>query len=301
MSLAALDLRNLHYAVLVAQYGSFRRAAAVLDISQSTISRRVQALERRLGIQLFERTRTGVRSTAIGERFMREAAIGAEHLGRAIADLVQAQRGGKGELRIGLMASLARGFLSDLLTTYHAEFPGVQVMIEETTSQAAAAGVLKGTLDAAFVPGCPSVRGCCSEYLWDERIYVAVPSNHPLSTAPVIAWGDIRNEIFLVAAAPTRTEIEDYLVKQLSGPSFHPRIDIHHVGRENLLHLVATGFGLTIATDSTLGVSYAGVVFVPLGQDAQVVSSSILWSETNPNPALKGLVRMSRLIAKKER
>ena len=51
----AFDLRHRPYAMLVAEHGSFRRAADVLELSQSTISRRVQSLERRLGVTLFDR------------------------------------------------------------------------------------------------------------------------------------------------------------------------------------------------------------------------------------------------------
>jgi len=73
----AFDLRYLKYAMLAAEHGSFRRAAEALNLSQSTISRRIQLLERRIGIPLFERARSGARPTTAGERFMREAAIGA--------------------------------------------------------------------------------------------------------------------------------------------------------------------------------------------------------------------------------
>jgi DNA-binding transcriptional LysR family regulator len=53
------------------------------------------------------------------------------------------------------MASLAKGFLADLLGTYHRRFPNVEVKLEEATSQTNAAGVLNGRLDAAFILGKP--------------------------------------------------------------------------------------------------------------------------------------------------
>lgn len=81
----AFDLRYLKYAMLVAEHGSFRRAASVLNLSQSTISRRIQLLERRLGVPLFERNHAGARTTLAGERFMRDAIVGAEHLQQAVS------------------------------------------------------------------------------------------------------------------------------------------------------------------------------------------------------------------------
>jgi DNA-binding transcriptional LysR family regulator len=89
----ALDLRYLRYAMLVAELGSFRRAADVLNLSQSTVSRRIQLLERRLGVPWFERSRSGTRLTYAGERFILDAAVGAGHLHQAASDLTLAQRG----------------------------------------------------------------------------------------------------------------------------------------------------------------------------------------------------------------
>lgn len=83
----ALDLRFLRYAILVAEHGSFRRAADAMNLSQSTVSRRIQLLERRVGVPLFERSRSGVRPTPAGERFIREAAFGAEHIRQAVSSL----------------------------------------------------------------------------------------------------------------------------------------------------------------------------------------------------------------------
>ncbi|WP_371824620.1 LysR family transcriptional regulator [Martelella soudanensis] len=94
----------------VADHGSFRRAADVPDLPQSTISRRVQSLERRLGITLFERSRTGAHLTHSGAEFIRQTTFGAEHLRHAVNDLRSVQRGYIGELRQGIVGSLVSRF-----------------------------------------------------------------------------------------------------------------------------------------------------------------------------------------------
>lgn len=296
-----LDLRYLKYAILVAEHGSFRRAADALNLSQSTVSRRVQLLERRLGVPLFERSRSGVRLTYAGERFIRDAAVGAGHLHQAVSDVSQARRGNLGELRIGLMASLASGFLADLLCGFRIRFPNVDIKLEEASSQSNAAGVLSGRLDAAFISGNPQLPGCHSRHLWDERILVALPSNHALATRPNASWGDVRNETFLVSADGPGPEIEDYLLRQLSELGFRPKILTQKVGRENLLNMVAKGFGLTLTTQSTLGTSYVGVTFVPIGDASECVASSMVWPSSNRNPALRKLLELcDALVARRD-
>lgn len=297
----ALDLRYLKYAMLVAEHGSFRRAASILNLSQSTISRRIQLLERRLGVPLFERNHAGARTTPAGERFMRDAAVGAGHLHQAVLDLASTQRGEIGDLRIGLMASLASGFLSDLLGTYRRRFPHVDVRVQESASQASAEGVLNGRLDAAFITGSTMLPGCEAEHLWDERLVVALPEDHRCASGGVVAWRDVRDEIFLVSAEAAGPEMQDYLVRQLYGLGFHPRISVQQVGRENLLNMVAKGFGLTLTTYSTLGAIYPGVVFLPIGAATETVGSSVVWSTSNRNPALKRLLEIGKELAEQHR
>ena len=80
----AFDLRYLRYALRAAEYGSFRRTAEILAVSLSTVSRRIQILERRIGIVLFERHRSGARATLAGKCFLKDAAVGAKHLNQAV-------------------------------------------------------------------------------------------------------------------------------------------------------------------------------------------------------------------------
>lgn len=295
----SLDLRHLKYAMLAVEHGSFRRAAEALNLSQSTISRRIQSLEHRIGIPLFERTRSGARPTTAGERFIREAAVGAGQLRQAVDSMAMAQRGHFGELRIGLMASLASGFLADLLGSFRGRFSSIEIKLEEATAQASAAAVLSGRLDAAFIPGHPRLPGCRTETLWDERVYVAIPDAHPAAALRSVEWGDVRDETFLVTAEAAGPEIEDYLVRQLSGPGFRPNISVQHVGRDNLLNMVARGFGITLTTTSTLGAVWPGVRFQPVNGRENVVSSSVVWSEANQNPALKLLLEMGLALARR--
>ncbi|MGR9281389.1 LysR substrate-binding domain-containing protein [Rhizobium johnstonii] len=290
----ALDLRFLRYAILVAEHGSFRRAAEVLNLSQSTLSRRVQLLERRLGIPLFERMPSGVRPTTAGERFLKEATFGAGHLQQAIDALSNVGRGEIGRLRLGLVASLGRGFLTDLLELYRRRYPFVEVTFEEATSQQNVAGVVNGRLDAAFIRGSARLQGLKREHLWDEKIYVALPRRHQLASGHNIKLDDIRHETFLIAADAAGPDAEDFIVRQLSSVGFRPKIQIQRVGRENLINLVAIGFGFTLVGEAALGVTYPEVVFLPLANETHIISSEVVWSPANSNPALKRLLQVSR-------
>jgi DNA-binding transcriptional LysR family regulator len=292
----AFDLRYLHCAIVVAERGSIRRAAEALEISQATLSRRLQLLERRLGVALFERCRRGVRLTHAGEKFIRDAAAGASQLHQAISGLALVRRGDFGQLSLGLLGSLATGFLADLLFSFHSRFPKVGVKLEETSSQSGAAAVLSGRLDAAFITGDAVLPGCETRRLWDERILVALPLGHPLAQRESVDWRALRSEMFLVAADGPGPEIEDYLVARLSGLGFRPKISTQKVGRDNLFHLVAGGFGLTLTCASAIGATYAGVTFVPVGDDSERIVFSVVWPSNSQNLALKKLLDLCEAV-----
>jgi len=293
-----LDLRNLRYAILAAERGSFRRAAAEIGIQQSTLSRRVQLLEHRLGTRIFERHSSGVRLTPAGESFLRDAKLGALHFRRAVQAVASITQGNLGELRIGLFISLAAGFLGEVVEQYRKQYQGIDVQFEEATSERSLGRVINGEIDVAFVSGSPKIRGCAAEQLWHERVLVALPSGHPLTHREGLHWDEIREERFIISAGGPGPEIHDYLMKRLSGLGFHPDIRIQKVGRENLMNMVARGFGLTLTTNSTLVASFSGLVFLPIAGDADVVPCSGVWSSSNSNPALQRFLAIARAVAR---
>jgi DNA-binding transcriptional LysR family regulator len=288
----ALDLRHLRDAILVAQHGSLRRAAESADVSQSTLSRRVQALERRLGIVLFERLKTGCRPTLAGEQFLRDAAFGAEHLHRVVRNIAFVRRGVIGSLRIGVIGSLARGPLAELLTIYHRQFPDIEVKVTEGNSQAHAISVLNGRLDAAVFAGKPQLPGCESRHLYDDALFVALPANHASASRISLTWRDLWDETLLVTADGPGPELEGIIMRRISSLGFRPKIVTQQVGRDNLLNMVGKGYGITLVVDSTCGVSYPGVRFVPV-QPSEIVPWSVVWPTQNANPALKRFLELS--------
>jgi DNA-binding transcriptional LysR family regulator len=194
---------------------------------------------------------------------------------------------------------LASGVLAELLAIYRSRFPAIELNLEEATSQVSASAILSGRLDAAFVPGDPKLPGIRSVRIGGEKIFVAVSCNHEVAEQAAVTWDDLGHETFLVMADVAGPEIEAYLVRQLSRSGFHPRISIQRVGRENLLNMVAHTFGITLTTSSTLGIPYPGIRFVPIVSSEDTISSSIIWSQTNQNPALERLVELSIQLADK--
>lgn len=78
--------------MLVADYGSLRRAADYLGVHQSVVGRRIALLENRLGIVLFERDHFGSKLTEVGREFLEDAREGTERILQAVEQLLRFAR-----------------------------------------------------------------------------------------------------------------------------------------------------------------------------------------------------------------
>src|SRR3569833_494744 len=95
-----MDLNEIRVFVKVVQAGSFSQAAKQLGMPNSTVSARVSALERRLGVTLLQRTTRKLHLTEAGELYFRQVALGMEDILRAEAEVGSSQREPQGLLRV---------------------------------------------------------------------------------------------------------------------------------------------------------------------------------------------------------
>jgi DNA-binding transcriptional LysR family regulator len=107
-----VELVSISQALLVAEHLSFSRAAQVLGIQQSVVSRRMRALEDKLGISLIERDASGVRLTEAGRRFLDRSRSALAEIDPAVKAAANAGCGADGAIRIGVLSG---GFVRELL------------------------------------------------------------------------------------------------------------------------------------------------------------------------------------------
>ena len=120
-----LSIRQLEVFVALVEKESFTRAAQHLQLSQSTVSGHVADLERRLGVRLVERERSGVRTTAAGDALLRPAreVLQAERNARMSVEELSGLL--KGSLVVGGSTIPASYLLPEIFARFHGEHPGV--------------------------------------------------------------------------------------------------------------------------------------------------------------------------------
>lgn len=286
-----VQIRHLNYVIAAADHGSFRKAAAVLGVQESAISRRVRDLEERLGASLFTRSTSGVQLTQSGKQFVARGRQALSQIGFARAEVTATASGEIGQIRIGIFSSLATGFLSELVQAFGKRYTAVHLTFVDRNPAEHVAAVRLHELDVAFITGTAKWPGCEHRHLWSERIFAVLPADHAHASRLEVEFSQIMGETFIVSEAAPGEEIYDYLVKRLADLGHHPDIRQHGVGRDNLMQLVAFGQGLTVTSEATTGAQYPGVVFRPI--IGEVLPFSGVWSPQNDNPALLRLLDLA--------
>ena len=146
-----LTLKQLRYFEALMRHGHFGRAADACAISQPALSLQIKEMEASLGIPLFERTAREVRPTAFG----RDIAARTREILRAVDDLADlaraAQAQSRGQLRLGIIPTIAPYLLPALIGRLAVEKPHLDMHIRETLTEKLIEELKDGRLDAAIV------------------------------------------------------------------------------------------------------------------------------------------------------
>ncbi|MGB9107437.1 MAG: LysR substrate-binding domain-containing protein [Telluria sp.] len=146
-----MEISQIRHFVRIAETGSYIKAADLLNIGQSTLSRQVRALEVELRASLFYRHGRGVLLTEAGKKFL-EYARGMLHLMDAAAIAVRdSESAFSGQLAIGMAPSIGRATIPALLPELVALYPRAEISVVEGLSGALYDAVLLGQLDFALV------------------------------------------------------------------------------------------------------------------------------------------------------
>jgi len=167
--MSTIPLKQIRAVIAVCEEGSFTRAAERENATQSGISQHVAAVERALGVTLFERKAGRVSPTPAGLRYYKScvAAIGA--LEQASEEARSLSGRLDGELNIGLMPSFTRAVAAPVMEDFVTRHPDVRLHLLEGYSNLLTEMVLAGKLDFAIVPAFAGAVGLKSRLLVRDR------------------------------------------------------------------------------------------------------------------------------------
>jgi DNA-binding transcriptional LysR family regulator len=291
---SAVDLQHLRYAVAAADHGSFRRAAEILLLQQSTLSRCIRQLEQSLGMTVFERSSGGVRATTAGRHFLRTARSIVEQMDSLVNSAYHVGRGEAGRLSVGFYTSISAGNLLATLVDFKKRFSQIDVCLKESSRVRLVTALRNGVLDIAIATSELPLLADQGMPLWSERILLALLEEHPLAGKDVVHWTDLRGETVLLSQYDPGRELEDLLMSKLVSPEDRPKIARHDVSRGIIKSLIAAGFGVSLVTESDIGANFSRLTYRELrdGTGPSRVGFSAHWRSDNDNPALANFLKL---------
>jgi DNA-binding transcriptional LysR family regulator len=290
-----VELRQLRYFVAVAEHLSFSRAATHLRLAQQSLSQQIGALERDLGLRLFDRDTRGTRLTEAGGLFLVEARAVLDRADAALAFAGRVARGELGRANLAFLSSTANYMLPAVIRAVRQRFPDLELSTHDVPIAELAAGLREGRYDVAFSRP-PMVPDLATRTLAREPVCAVLPVGHRLADRDQITLADLSEDDWVLTPRDSWPPWHDKYDRDFAEAGFTPRIVQRAGGVPNLLGLVAAGVGVTRLAGSARSIRRGGVVFVPIAGDwAETV---VAWQPSRESPLLRNLLDVAGELAR---
>jgi len=256
-----MDLKTLKTFQLIAQSGSFMRAAEQLNYAQSTVTMQMQKLEADLGVQLIERGKK-IRLTEAGRLFYEQSRHIVRNMEQLQASLSDLQSGESGTIRLGVTEPTASYRLPRILTEFLSQYPKIRISVDFANTPTLSRQLLEGEIDLALCSAPDLGSELYYEPLFKEQFTVLMPERHPLASKAVIAPDDLRGHRLLVTSAtcPYRKKLEMLWQQSANVP-----IDMMEIGSMTALkYFVESGLGIALVPSIVLSPLPTGTTVRPM-------------------------------------
>ena len=291
------SFRQLRYFLAAASTGQISRAAATLNVTQSSITISIRELEDALGYKLFFRHSKGVQLTSRGEIFMR-------HAKKVLADAEDlmdlppfAEDDFQGSVRIGLTYTVSGYFLPGLLAIIRRELPRLELNLVEMSRVNIEAGVKSGDLDLGIIlisdVSDPQDLEMSPLLVSKRRLWVG--AEHRLAKRDMVSLAELVDEPFVLIQVDDH---EQTMKKNWDRHGFQPKIAFRTQSMEAVRSFVAAGYGISIMSDMvhrSWSLEAQRILRKPLQEEISSLVTGLIWaSKRVPSMATLKLLEIIR-------
>ena len=292
-----MELRHLHYFLVVAEELHFGRAAARLHITQPPLSQQIRQLEDELGVVLFQRTKRRVQLTDAGRAFREAARQMLEQAEQAVRIAQRTHRGEIGSLTVGFVGSAMAGMFSDMLLAFRTRFPEVELTLRELTTSQQFEALRQRRIDVGVLRPFHPIRdeGFALETLYQESFVVVLPTTHPLAAKRRIPLRALAHENVVMVPVHLEPGVEDDIVAFCRRAGCYPQRLPGATQMLTVIGLVAAGLGLSLVPESMRTVRWKGIVYRPIQDDQMPLADlTLAWRRDATSAVVKAFVDVVR-------
>jgi LysR family hydrogen peroxide-inducible transcriptional activator len=276
-------LRDLEYAIAVAETRHFGRAAERCGVSQPALSEQIRKLEGLLGVDLFERGRRGVQITPHGEIVLARA----QRLLADAQDLLHVARGNadplETTLRLAAIQTLGPYYLPYMLRQAREAFPRLSLRLREGQTEPLLELLRNGGLDLVLAALPLPADGLTTFPLFHEPFVLVCPAGHKLGSLPRIRLADLADEGLILLEEGHC--LRDHALSLCAGAAPSSRLA---TSLETLWHMIASGEGYSLLPALSLasrGAMEGLVVRRELTEPEAGRTIALAWRSTDPRGA----------------
>lgn len=270
-----MNLAQLEAFVEAARWGSFRRAADALSLSQPSLSERIRRLEEEVGERLFLRQGRGVRLTLAGKALLPHAERALEAVRRGREAVSALNDDAAERLYVGASRTIGTYVLPDLLHRFRQDNPGVEVSVRTGRSSDILRMVVEqevqvGVARALFHPQVETV------HLYDEEVVLTTHPAHPFAGTGRVSIYDVAQEpLIFYEMGSTFFVLIDSVCREAG---IVPRVQMQLDSMEATKQMVARGLGVSFLPLSAIRREVAQGVLkrVDLEEDYRVTMPTAL-------------------------
>ncbi len=242
-----MTILQLKYIIAVDTYRNFALAAKKCFITQPTLSMQIQKLEEELDVTIFDRSRKPVLPTPIGEKIINQARVNVRGLNK-ITEIIQDQKNQiSGELKIGIIPTLAPYLLPLFVTKFLDKYPGIHILIEELLTGQILEKISQDRLDFGILVTPTKDKRVIEIPLFYESFVAYISTNHPLSEQSILDLHDLNlDEMLLLSEGHCfRNQVVNICPKH-KGSCQKNQLQFESGSLETLKRIVENRYGYTL-------------------------------------------------------
>ena len=248
-----MNLPVLKYFIVVSECRNFTKAAERLFITQPTLSRQIQELEKEMGTPLLQRNGRSLMLTDAGKRFLKEAKEIVRRCDSLQDSLKQEdQQQISGSLRISYLEDFDTTGMLSALSSFAKKYPNVNLVLGRSKYVKLQQDLAAGRCDLAFTLRIYAQDIPDSSYLLLEKtkLQIAVPKQHPLATRKNVDIEELAAEKFIIMERKNAPLTVDLIMDLCIRSGFSPNTSQYTSDIGSALMLVSMGKGISFLFSS---------------------------------------------------
>jgi DNA-binding transcriptional LysR family regulator len=240
-----IKLHDLDVLAAVVQAGSMSKAAALLNTTQSTISRSIAELEQTIGVRLLDRNAQGVEPTHYGRALLKRGIAAFDEIKQGIEDIRYLSDPGSGELRIGTSPAMAEGIVLAIIERMSKQYPRVVFHVVPGGTLLLCEELRARRIELGFVTGAVTEQDVDQDLLYEEPLVVVAGADNPWARRRKIKLAELVNEPW--TWPPLGTLFDARVIEAFRACGLEPpRARVHYEGFNMRIKLAADGRFLAV-------------------------------------------------------